>query len=68
MGVEDVVLAIREKDVPWVRRLLTRLPALARARDAGGKALAQHAAESGNDEIARLFEEAPGPRSAGRAT
>jgi len=56
--IEDVVFAIRENDVPWVRRFLTRLPALARARDADGKALSEHAAESGNDEIARLFETA----------
>jgi hypothetical protein len=34
---------------------LTRLPALALARDAQGKALSQHAIESGNDEITRLF-------------
>ena len=34
---------------------LTRLPALAHARDAQGKALSQHAVECGNDEIARLF-------------
>ena len=41
---------------------LTRLPALAQARDAEGKALSQHAAESGNDEIARLSETVPGKR------
>ena len=35
---------------------LARLPALAQGRDAEGKALSQHAAESGNDEIARLFD------------
>jgi hypothetical protein len=56
MEIEDVVFAIRENDVRWVRRFLTRLPTLAHAKDAQGKALSQHAAESGNVEIARLFE------------
>jgi hypothetical protein len=56
MEIEDVLFAIRENDVRWVRRFLERLPALAQARDAQGKALAQYAAESGNDEMVRLFE------------
>jgi hypothetical protein len=56
MEIEDVLYAIRENDVRWVRRFLTRLPTLARAKDAHGTALRQHASESGNDEIARLFE------------
>ena len=56
--IDDVVFAIHQKDVPWVRRFLTRLPALAQARDAHGKPLSEHAIESGNDEIARLFETA----------
>jgi len=55
--IEDLLFAIREQDVRWVRRLLARWPALARATDAGGKALAQHASESGNEEIAGLFED-----------
>ena len=38
----------------------TRLPALAKAKDSQGKPLAQHAHESGNDEVARLFEQAAG--------
>jgi hypothetical protein len=54
--IEDVLFAIRENDVRWVRRFLTRLPALAQATDSQGRALAEHAAESGNDEIARLFD------------
>jgi hypothetical protein len=53
--IDDVLFAIRGKDVRWIQRFLTRLPALAQARDAQGKALAQHAIESGNGEIARLF-------------
>jgi hypothetical protein len=60
MEVEDVVFAIRESQVSWVRRFLTRLPALARARDPRGKALSEHAAELGNAEIIRLFELALG--------
>lgn len=55
--IEDVLFAIREGDVRWVRRWLVRLPALARATDARGKPLSQHARESGREEIARLFEE-----------
>jgi ankyrin repeat protein len=58
MEIEDLIFAVRENDVRWVSRFLTRLPALARARDALGKSLSQHAAESGNDEIVRLFEAA----------
>jgi hypothetical protein len=55
MEIEDVLFAIRENDTRWVRRFVTRLPALAKAKDARGKPLAQHAAESGNEEICRLF-------------
>lgn len=53
--IDDVLFAIRENDVRWVQRFLTRLPALAQAHDAQGKALAQHAVEFGNDAIVRLF-------------
>jgi hypothetical protein len=59
--IEDVLFAIHENDVRWVRRFLTRLPALARAADLGGKPLAAHAAASSNPEIARLFGIDPGP-------
>ena len=62
MEIDDVLFAIRQKDVPWVRRFLTRLPTLVQARDAHGKPLSEHATESGNDEIARLFETASGQR------
>ena len=55
--IEDVLVAIHAGEVSWVRRWLTRLPALAKAKDSQGKALAQHARESGNEEIARLFED-----------
>ena len=60
--IDDLLFAIRENDVRWVRRFLTRLPALARAKDPHGKALSQHASESGNDEIARLFKTALGQK------
>jgi ankyrin repeat protein len=60
--IDDVLFAIRQKDAPWVRRFLTRLPTLAQARDAHGKPLSEHATESGNDEIARLFATALGRR------
>lgn len=56
MEIEDVLFALGANDVRWVRRFLGRLPALARAKDARGKALSQHAIESGNKEIARLFQ------------
>lgn len=55
--IEDVLFAIRERDVRWVRRLLARWPALGKATDLQGKALPQHASESGHEEIARLFED-----------
>jgi hypothetical protein len=55
MEIEDLLLAIGEQDVHWVSRFLRRLPALATARDSQGKALSQHAAESPNEEIRRLF-------------
>lgn len=55
--IEDTLFAIREKDVRWVRRLLTRFSVLAKATDRDGKALSQHARESGHEEIARLFED-----------
>jgi hypothetical protein len=54
--IEDMLLAIRERDVRWVRRLLARSPALAKATGARGKALSQHARESGHEEIVHHFE------------
>ncbi len=54
MEIDDLLLAIRERDVGWVRRLVTRLPALASAADRSGRPLARHARECGNEEIARL--------------
>ena len=53
--IEDMLFAIRERDVRWVRRLMARSPALAKATDVRGKALSQHARESGHEEIVHLF-------------
>jgi ankyrin repeat protein len=53
--IEDALFAIRSRDVTWARRLVTRHPALLRARDAGGKSLVEHAMESGDSAIAALF-------------
>ena len=58
MEIDDMILAIRQGDIGWVRRLLTRLPAFAGCRDGSGKPLLQHAEESGCPDIARLFREA----------
>jgi ankyrin repeat protein len=55
--IEDMILAIRQGDVGWVRRFLTRMPAFAVCKDSSGKPLLQHAEESGNPDIARLFTE-----------
>ncbi len=62
--IEDMLFAIREGDIRWVRRMLARSPALAKATDVRGTALSQHASEPGREEIARLFED----RSAGGAS
>ena len=53
--IEDVLFAVRQGDVRWVRRFLERWPALAQCRDAQGKRLLQHAEESQHPEIQRLF-------------
>jgi hypothetical protein len=49
--------AVESGNTERVRALLTADPALAKATDARGKALSQHARESGDEEIAHLFEE-----------
>jgi ankyrin repeat protein len=63
MEIEDVLLAIRQGDVWWLRRFLDRTPALARCADGEGAPLSRHAAASGNPDIRRLFEEATRCRS-----
>ena len=57
LGIElaDFAYAVQRGDVEWVRRFLTRFPALREASDAQGKSFKQLAKESGNQEIAKLF-------------
>jgi hypothetical protein len=54
--IDDVLYAIRSRDVSWVKRLLTRHAALVHAADASGKPLLEHAREGGDAAIVRLFE------------
>ncbi|MGI9473552.1 MAG: ankyrin repeat domain-containing protein [Rubripirellula sp.] len=56
--IEDLAFAIRRKDVAWVRRFLQRFPQLRHEHDEVGIPLAKMARESGNDEIASLFQDA----------
>jgi hypothetical protein len=62
LGIEiaDMLFAIHHQDVRWARRLLARFPTLAKATDTQGKSLAQHASESGHEEIAQLFDAGAG--------
>ena len=55
--IEDLLFAIQNTDTRWARRLLMRHPALAKAADRHGKPLRQHATESGNVELAQLFQD-----------
>ena len=57
LGIElaDFAHAIQRGDVEWVKRFLTRFPALREASGAQGKPFKQLAKESGNQEIANLF-------------
>lgn len=54
--IEDAAHAIASGDAEWVRRFLARFPSLREAADRGGTPLEVRARESGNGEIARLFE------------
>jgi ankyrin repeat protein len=54
--IEDAGYAIARRDRDLVRRYVTRLPALREAATGDGRPLRQLAAESGDPEIARLFE------------
>jgi ankyrin repeat protein len=54
--LDDLAFAIRHHDVRWVRRLLDRFPALRDATDSTGIPVARLAAESGDAEIAHLFD------------
>jgi ankyrin repeat protein len=55
--IDDLALAIRQREAGWVQRFLRRLPALADAKDGSGTPLRHIADESGSPEIARLFRE-----------
>jgi len=54
--LEDFAFAIEQRDIKWVARFLKRFPALRNARDREGRLFKQLAQESGNQEIARMFE------------
>ena len=53
--IEDTLYAIRNRDVAWVERLVTRHPALVDATDVNRKPLAEHASETGDELVAGLF-------------
>jgi ankyrin repeat protein len=54
--LRDMAYAIERGDVDWVARFLQRFPTLRGAGDSQGNTLRQFAAQSGNKEIAALFE------------
>ena len=58
LGIEldDFAYAIRRGDVEWVARFLKRFPALRRTCDTQGRPFKLLAEQSGNPEIAKLFE------------
>jgi ankyrin repeat protein len=55
--LDDLAFAIRAGDAKWVTRFLARFPALRKGFDPSGTPFQQLARESGNPEIAKLFEE-----------
>jgi ankyrin repeat protein len=56
--LEDFGYAIRKGETEWVARFLRRFPALRGANDNQGQPFRMLAQQSGNPEIARLFETA----------
>ena len=54
--LDDFAHAIQLGDARWVTRFLERFPALRKASDTHGRPFHQLARETGNREIARLFE------------
>lgn len=54
--LDDFAHAIQRGDVLWVKRFLARFPALRTASDTQGKPFKLLAQESGNHEIANLFD------------
>jgi ankyrin repeat protein len=59
--LDDFAYAIRFGDTRWVKRFLKRFPSLRHARDREGTPFQKLARESGNREIAALFETADAP-------
>jgi len=55
--LDDLAFAIRSGDARWVKRFLTRFPALRSGFDNSGRPFQQLARECGNPEIAKVFEE-----------
>jgi hypothetical protein len=53
--IDDVVYALERGDVDWVRRFVTRHPALATACDREGRGLADHPRVRSTPELANLF-------------
>jgi ankyrin repeat protein len=58
LGIElnDFAYAIQRGDVDWVARFLKRFPKLRQANDQQGRPFRQLAQQSGNPEIAKMFE------------
>jgi ankyrin repeat protein len=58
LGIElaDFAYAINRGDVDWVARFLKRFPKLRQASDQQGRPFKQLAQQSGNPEIAKMFE------------
>lgn len=58
LGIEinDLLHAVKSRDVEWTRRLVERHPRIVTAKDADGRPLSEYAKESGIPEITRLFE------------
>ena len=58
LGIEltDFAYAIRQGDIEWTKRFLTRFPGLRQASDTRGNRFKRLAEESGNAEILTMFE------------
>lgn len=62
LGIEldDFAHAIRRGDAHWVKRFLTRFPALRNARDPQGRLFKEIAVEAGDEEIVEMLEAGQG--------
>ena len=56
--IDDIVHAVKTRNVEWTLRLVRRLPRIVTAKDADGRPVAEYARASGVPEIAELFEAA----------